>query len=288
MKRLFGLFVVLALIVLPTRAAQLRPIVAVSFDLAVPRWQAHFGDDRAVFEKQAAVRIAQWLGDKLGFVSFDPKATSAPMLVVHLEVVPGAVARQNKETQLRLELTGAGSTAPVVLPFRHEDKFREPIGGEQGLLKELELRLDVINRQALVGQLSKVSIAKEAHLWKTPVSWVIPYSRGDLCMDFDSVLRIVSMMPSDAGPQQKTFRTRAKGEFRPEGSAPPLDWIGRLFAVPEKSTPPEESETGLDALGSVDPQKVSIQAIYVLDYQRMQPCIGATSPATVEFRGATR
>jgi hypothetical protein len=270
-------------------AAQIRPTVAVSFDLAVPRWQAHFGDERAMFEKQAAGRIAKWLGEHFGFLSFAADASSTPALVVHLEVAPGQSVRQNKETQLRLELAGTGAPAPLVWRFRPEDKFAEPTGGLPGLLKELELRLEEVNRQALVAQiLSQVSIAKEARLWQSPVSWVIPYRKTDLCMDLSSVLRIVSMMPSGAGPQQRIYRARAKGEFRPQGATPPADWIGRVFTVPETSTPPEEAETGLNALGSVNPQQVSIQAIYVLEYQRLQPCVGAASPATVDFRGGTR
>lgn len=290
MKPLRAWLVGLALIVLPMIvAAQVRPVVAVSFDLAVPRWQAHFGGDRAAFEKEAADRIAQWFGDRFGFVSFDPNATSMPRVVVHLELAPGQSARQNKETQLRLELTGARSPAPLVWRFRSEDLFAEPMGGGPGLLKELELRLDDVNPQALVGQvLSQVSIAKEAHLWKNPVSWIIPYRKSELCMELDSVLRIVSMMPSGAGPQQRIFRTRAKGEFRPEGSTPPPDLVGRLYTVPEKSAMPEEGESGLDALGAVNPQQVSIQAIYVIDYQRMHPCVGAASPTTVDFRGGAR
>ena len=291
MKRFRGWLIGLASLVLPAiGSADIRPVVAVSFDLAVPRWQAHFGNDRAAFEKDAADRIARWFGDRVGFVSFDPNATSMPKLIVHLELALGQSVRQNKETQLRLELTGARSPATLVWRFRSEDLFGDPIGGGPGLLKELELRLDDVNRQALVGQvLSQVSIAKEAHLWKNPVSWVIPYRKSELCMELDSVLRIVSMMPSGAGPQQRIFRTRAKGEFLPEGPTPPSDWVGRLYAIPEKSTtPPEEGESGLDALGAVNPQQVSIQAIYVMGYERLQACGGAASPTTVDFRGGAR
>ena len=258
MKRFRSWLVGLASLVLPTIVpAQERPVVAVSFDLAVPRWQAHFGTDHGAFEKAAADRIAQWFGDRVGFVSFDPHATSMPRLIVHLELAPGQSVRQNKETQLRLELAGARTPAPLVWRFRSEDLFGEPIGGGPGLLKELELRLDDINRQALIGQvLSQVSIAKKAHLWKNPVSWVIPYRKSELCMELDSVLRIVSMMPSGAGPQQRIFRTRAKGEFRPEGSTPSPEWVGRLYAVPETSTtPPEEGESGLGALVAVNPSR---------------------------------
>lgn len=290
MKRLRGLLVGLAIIVLqPIVAAQQRPVVGVSFDLAVPRWQAHLGDDRPIFEKQAAAHVAKFLGDQVGFVSFDPDVPSTPKLIVHLEVAPGAGVSLKKATQLRLELAGAAPAASLAWSFRPEGTFAEPTGGLLGLLKELDLRLVDVNRPELVGEvLSRVSIAKVAHLWKNPVVWVIPYRKTELCMELSSVLRIVSMMPSPAGPQQRIYRTRAKGEFRPEGSTESPDWIGRLFTVPEKSAAPEETEAGLDALGAADPQKVSIQAIYVLDYQRMQPCVESVSPATVDFRGGTR
>jgi hypothetical protein len=44
----------------------------------------------------------------------------------------------------------------------------------------------------------------------------------------------------------------------------------------------------LDSLGSVNPQQVTISAIYVLDYQRLQSCGVGASLDAVDFRGGVR
>ena len=110
-------------------------------------------------------------------------------------------------------------------------------------------------------------------------------------MGASSVVRIVSMMPTGAGRQQRIYRARASGPFDPPVSTPPVpptEWIGRLFTEVEKPVLADESEAAPAAIGAVNHQQVDILAIYVLDYQRLQPCVEAASPQTVDFRGGVR
>jgi hypothetical protein len=209
LKRLRSAFAVLLSLVFASTAAaaEVRPEVAVSFVLAVERWQDHFGSGRPAFESQAAERISKWFGERVGFALFTPSSTSPNKLAVHLEPTPDTANRTYKETRLRLVLTGGPNpAAPLIWPFRSAETYAEPISGGPGLLKELEFRLEQIN-PALINQvLSQVSIAKKAHLWKNPVGWVIPYRMSELCMGASSVVRIVSMMPTDVGLQQRSTR----------------------------------------------------------------------------------
>ena len=261
-----------------------RPIVAVSFDLAVPRWQKQFGTKQEEFQDKAAQTIASWLGQQMGFVGFEAGAVSPHRLMVHLEVAPDAGTKQYKETQLRMELVGQAAATPLVWRFRPDDRYGDPTGGVDGFVRELGLRLLDIDKQTLVRQvLSRVPIAHEAQLWKDPVGWVIPYRKAELCMDFRSMLRIESMLPSGAGPVLKEFMARASGDFTPRDPASATALMrGRLFTVP---VPLQE---GLADLGNAKPELVAIRAVYVVEYQPLQPCSRAVPPEAVDFRGAAR
>ena len=261
-----------------------RPVVAVSFDLAVPRWQGKFGTQQDDFQNKAAQTIANWLGQQMGFAEFKAGAAGPHRLIVHLEVAPDAGTRQNKETQLRMELVGLAAVAPLVWRFRPDERYGEPTGGVDGFVRELELRLLDIDKQVLVRQLlSRVPIAHEAQLWKDPVGWVIPYRKAELCMDFRSMLRIENMLPSGAGPVLKEFMARASGDFAPRDPASASALMrGRLF------TEPVPLQEGLADLGNAKPELVSIRAVYVVEYQPLQPCSKPVAPDAVDFSGASR
>ncbi|MEY2873830.1 MAG: hypothetical protein RLZZ373_1201, partial [Pseudomonadota bacterium] len=63
--------------------AESRPVVAVSFDLAVPRWQStYYGSKRDELQDKVAEFIASWLGQQMGFVHFDASGAAAPHKLV--------------------------------------------------------------------------------------------------------------------------------------------------------------------------------------------------------------
>jgi hypothetical protein len=268
---------------LSTSAAE-RPMVAVAFDLAVPRWKQQFVSRQGELEQSAAKAIASWLGKEMGFVGFVAGDAGARRLIVHLEVVPDSGVSPYKETQLRLELVGQSPAMPIVWRFRPDVTYADPTINVESFVREIELRLKDMDKQALVRQvLSRVPIAGEARLWKDPVGWVIPYRRSELCMDFRSMLRIENMLPSGAGPVLKEFMARASGDFAPQdGAAAGAELRGRLFTVP---LPAQE---GLADLGSVNPAQVTVQAVYVVEYQPLQACGVPFSPDAVDFRGGSR
>lgn len=265
-------------------AGRARPVVAVSFDLAVPRWVNTFGDQRDALQAKAAQAVASWLDQQMGFVDFEAGSSGPHRLVLHLEVAPDAGTRPYKETQLRLELLGQPTAQPLVWRFRPDDRFGEPTGGVDGLVREIGLRLGGIDKQALVRQvLSRVPIASEAQLWKDPVGWVIPYSRTDLCMDLRSLLHIENMMPSGAGPVLKEYDARATGDFKPPEAQPAAATLrGRVF------TEPQTSPEGLAELGRAKADQVAIRAVYIVEYQPLATCSRPVPPEAVDFRGGTR
>ena len=262
-----------------------RPAVAVSFDLNVPRWQGQFSPtQRDDLQAKVAKSVATWMSQQMGFVDFEPSLTGAQRLVLHLDLAPDTGARQFKETQLRLELAGTPAASPLVWRFRDEEGYADGTRGVDAFAQEIALRLVDVDKQALVRQvLSKVSIAKEAALWKDPVGWVIPFRKTDLCMDFKSMLRIENMLPSGAGPVVKVFTARASGDFTPrEAAHAPSALRGRLF------TEPEPAQDGLAELGRARAEAVTIRAIYVTEYLPLQPCNKPVPPDRVDFRGAPR
>lgn len=260
--------------------AQAKAVVEVSFELAVTRWQGTFGPGRDEVQKKAGEAIATWLGQQVGFVAFESGSLAPYKMLVRLELTPDAGTRQYKETQLRLELGGQVSSAPLVWRFRSEERYGEPTGGVDAFVREIGLRFTDMDKQGLIKQiLSRIPITKEAQLWKDPVGWVMPYRKSELCMDFKSMLRIESMMPSGAGPVLKEFLARASGDFSPRDTAPAsLLMRGRLF------TEPMPLQEGLLDLGNAKPELVTIRAVYVTDYQPLQPCTKPVPPNAVDFR----
>jgi hypothetical protein len=103
-------------------------------------------------------------------------------------------------------------------------------------------------------------------------------------MAFQSILRIENMMPSGAGPVLKEYRARATGDFAPpEAARAPPALRGRLFTEPDQA-----SAQGLAELDRVKPELVGIRAVYVVEYQPLQPCNHPVPPEAVDFRGGPR
>jgi hypothetical protein len=284
MTRLFIIWLVAGLFgaALPARAAD-RPRISVSFELVERRLQNAFQPaQRADLEARAAAAIALRLGERIGFVSFSAAPPAAPnLLTVRLEAAPGSAQALFKETLLRLELTGPGLTPrSVSWRFRPEERYGDPTGGVEALVREIELRLRELDYRALIQDvMSQVAIAREAQVWQDPVGWVIPYRKTDLCLDFRSLLRIESMLPSGAGPVLREFLTRASADFDPPGAAAAA-LRGRLFTLPEAGA------EGVAELRRVRPEDVSIRGIYVVEYRQLAPCTGPVPLDAVDFRGS--
>jgi hypothetical protein len=286
LNRLFitGLVVCLLGAAAPAQATD-RPRISVSFELAERRLQNAFQPaQRQDLEARAAAVIAQRLGERIGFVSFSAAAPAAPqVLKVRLEAAPGSSQALFKETLLRLELTGPGLTPrSLSWRFRPEERYGDPTGGVEALVREIELRLRELDDRALIQDvMSQVAIAHEAQVWQDPLGWVIPYRKTELCLDFRSLLRIESMLPSGAGPVLREFLTRASADFDPPGTVGGAAALrGRLF------TQPEAGAEGVAELRRVRPEDVSIRGIYVVEYRQLAPCAGPVPLDAVDFRGS--
>lgn len=277
----------LAWAALPARATD-RPRVSVSFELSERRLQNAFQPaQRKELEARAAAVIAQRLGERIGFVAFSADAPAGPhMLAVRLEAAPGSSQALFKETLLRLELSGPGVVTARSLSwrFRPEERYGDPTGGVEALVREIELRLRDIDYRALIQDvLSQVAIAREARVWQDPVGWVIPYRKAELCLDFRSVMRIESMLPSGAGPVLREYTARASADFDPPagpGSPGTTALRGRLFMQPEGSA------EGLAELRRARPEEVSVRGVYVIEYRQLAPCGGPVPLEAVDFRGS--
>ena len=259
-----------------------RPRVAVSFELNERRLQNAFQPaQRKDLEARAAAVIAQRLGERIGFVAFSAEPQAAThALVVRLEAAPGSSQALFKETLLRLEITGPGVAArSLSWRFRPEERYGDPTGGVEALVREIELRTRDIDYRALIQDvLSQVAIAREAQVWQDPVGWVIPYRKSELCLDFRSMLRIESMLPSGAGPVLREYMARASADFDPPSSAGVTALRGRLFMQPEASA------KGLAELRRARPEDMSIRGVYVIEYRQLAPCTGPVPLEAVDFR----
>ena len=266
-------------------SAQERPVVTVSFNLAVTRWQDNFSASQvADFQARSAEAVAQWLNREIGFFSFKPGTSPTRHINVQLAVAPDAGSKPTKETQLRLELVGHGPSTPLVWNFRPQNSFLQPTQGPEPFAREVQLRLIALDKQALVSQvLSHIPISNNAQMWKDPVGWVIPFRKAELCMDFQSILRVESLVESGAGRLPREFKARASNDFAPPNAAGvPEAFLGRLFSEAVAG------QEGLGDLTTAKPEAVAIRAVYVLDYLPLQPCTGPLELKDVDFREGTQ
>lgn len=261
-----------------------RPSVVVTFELNEPRLQNAFKPaQRKQVESLAADALAKRLGERIGFMAFSSQPPGAYSLIVRLEATAESTSTLFKETILRAELNMPGAASRSLRwRFRPADRYGDPSGGVEGLVREIDLRTKDIDFSALIRDvLGQVPIAREAQIWKDPVGWVIPYRKVDLCMDFHSVLRIENMLPSGAGPVLKEFKARASADFAPRGPSANA-FRGQIF------TEPMPAQDGIAELRSARSEDVTIRGVYVVEYMQLAPCTGPVSVDDVEFRGGRR
>jgi hypothetical protein len=258
-----------------------RATVGVTFRLEQPRYRLEFTPAELVaLESKAAQVIAMRLGGRIGFVRFAPGRTGDAVLAFRLDDNV-RTARGLREVGFHLELSGGG-IAPrrTYWKFRAQDRFAEPVGSVEALVREIDLRVQETDHKVLVTELlSEVPIARSGKVWRNPLGWVIPHRNADLCMDLKSLLRVENTLPSGAGPVLKEYTAKAVGDFNPPGPTPLDEFRGRLFI---EAMPGQEA---LDQLNTVQPDQVSVKAVYVKEYLHLDPCtLGPISFEAVDFR----
>lgn len=254
--------------------AEQKTIVGAKFLLEEKSYRKHFSKENEIplLEREATARIVKKLREHIGFLDFALAPPDLPFnLTVRLDANapperPGAA----REVGFHIILEGPGVTQnSEYVMFRAEQNFGTALGTVDSLLTEIGVRLRDGEYKHRIGKLlTQIPIARSGHVWSNPppVGWVLPHQHTDLCMDFDSHLEIVSVVPSVTGPMPLKLEALASHPFRPPTPTAIDHLRGNIFS---KAIDPSKFQS---ELGATTASQISVSAVYVKEYRHLVPC----------------
>lgn len=252
-----------------------KPRVGVRFQIVAELYSDRYAPAqvRQVSDSAAAV-LARGLAQRLGFLAFTSDTTypTAAKLTGRLEE---SARRRDRfdEVRLFLELVTPGR-APRTLnwlgvrPRESMDPVsRDPDVFVAGFGQLLDDSLtDAALTRLVDSLLSQIPIADtSASVWRPaadrpPEQWLLPYTRAELCIGFESNLRIDYTVKRAAGTQQGKLTAEPSIDFSPPSSAPPefQRFVGAIGATPV----PGDTL----ALSRIQADIVQVKAVFVVKY----------------------
>lgn len=239
-----------------TAAAEDRVEVDVTFEVLAQHFTNGFdaGEVKDLTAK-ADEAIARALDRHVRFVDFNVDSDTDYKLHVLLARADKKDTPQVSEFGLHLELTGPNvpPSAKNYVVFRSIDRFFEPIGSVDALAREIEESINNLDYRAFVTNfLSEIPIADSAEFRKDQTSWIISRDRIALCIGYQSLLRVLSLVP---------FGDQTRREW----------FVAKVIDIPSEPTrifaeTTDESGTNARLLRDVDETKVKVERVAVSDY----------------------
>jgi hypothetical protein len=260
-----------------TSAAEDRIEIGVTFEVRAGHFTNGFDAAQiAELTARSGTTVAQALERHIKFVAFTGNAAAPYKLQVLL-----ANPKQNDSEDIsgfgfHLKLTGPDvpATAARYLEFRPADRFFEPVGSVDALVREIDQAIDKMDYRDFVATfLSEIPIADSGEFRKDQTSWwVIKRDRLALCIGYDSVLQVKSQFPFGDGDQIRRESFPAKV----------IDIQSEAGIIAETT----------DALGdkarllhNVDQAKVKVERVAVSDYYLCQAPVSASEVSFPEAGG---
>lgn len=218
----------------------------------------------------------------MAFVRLGAFPTSPYHLVVRLlRRQPGTTGPA--EVGLWASLAGAGVDSASVywLTLRPLEAYNDARGTPRELLADLRARVQAPGAGTAVQELlGRVPIAPKAAVWRSPLGWVLPFRRAELCLDPASTLRIRNRIRSGAGPRVVELVADASGDFDP--TPLPAQWAAEQYHVVGYALP---GQAGLDDLrtAAAAADGITVEGVYVRDYHRSATSCGTPTPPDSAF-----
>lgn len=278
-------------VAVPVLRAEEKPAVQVIFDFAEKQYRRELGTNAGGVERHALELILSDLNRRAPFLRFTSEPQSA-VLRIRLGSPSGGGEMHEVNFQLLVEGTDPVSGKPlqsgvVRWSFRPASAYDSPLGSPEGLAAEIGLSFQQGDHLDLVRKvLSAVPIAHDGTLVeKDPIPiWVIPFTQGDLCMDFPSRLKIVDELHTDVGQRSHELNVEANGVYGSPGSTTSASLQNRILSTP--ADPPPDQSIALTDVRSIPPTSNKILAVYVLEYHRLDlGCEELIKPAGVVSGG---
>ena len=260
-------------------AAQKRPTVTVSVELAAPRYRDRFTDRTAV-QAKAANLFADYLTRNVGFLRFAADDSTRPYrLAFVLDRFDRASTSGFTEVGfwVRLERPDENPMESYWLQFRSADQALAGVGGEEGFLNEIKAKLAHRDADSLrTGVLRWIPISETGLPNLDPLGFVLPFRLLDLCMKRQSTVELLAEFRGSV-VREVPFAARVVGNFNPSGQ-PTRDiapYVGGGFAQIVALPQPD------DLTPSIARHSVKVKKIYVTSYVHDPTACGNRSPMAV-------
>lgn len=262
------------------RPALAQMEVDVVFHLQDARYRSRFGANAPTVEAMIADSIARALSDRVGYLRLVPGSGSEYALVLTLD-------RQDRQSTSRFPERGiwAGLKIPggTVQEFywktlRPAEEALAAVGSDVDVAADVARLFRGEIRQLQDSLLNRVPISDDGLAWNSPIGWVLPFSRRDLCMKNQSRLVFVNDVPAGQLRVERWDTATVTSEF---ALTPPVDpdhqrFLHRLFSEP------------LDGQNMDDHLRQALQqgtakvtAVYVIEYQPELGCHAEPTPPVV-------
>jgi len=263
-------------------ACEDRVPVTVVFRLQQPQYRAIYRDDRDKLEAEAAKVLVRNLEARIKLVRFTVEPSDGYRLTFRLNDL--ADKGQKGETVLHIELEGAGvkPRGPSFWPFRQSGGFSAPIRPADAFLREIEDKVKAIladgsYRNLVSDWLVQVPVAHSSTPYKEPAGWVLPFRREELCLDFDSSLRIDSMLPVSGMRLNRPLVGRVAGDFSGQ------DPSGRGLIFAELTEDRQPDKKWLREFMDANAAQITVLGVYVISFVPLEPCVAPVGPRGNQF-----
>jgi len=248
-------------------AAQSPTMVAVHAKLVANNFRLRLAPRVPDVEAAVGKRFANYLRERVGFLSFAVGDTVSPYrLVFELDRRERGSTADFEEFGfwVRLERPSDAPLELYWLPFRSADQSTAPIGTEEQFLAAVRAKLTHADpgplRDSLLG---RVPITQQALPHLSPPGWALTFRHLDLCIRNSSQLEFVNEIPANAMLIEKRFRAEVVAQFQvpPPPPAAAQPFLGGVFSQP---TDPAVA-TELTRAMSQGP--VRVKQVFVVSYR---------------------
>lgn len=265
-------------------AAQQPTEVDVVVHLQDQRFRDRFGAAAPAVEAMMADSIAAALSEQVGFVRLVPGGGSPYVLVFALDRQDRQSTTRFPERGIWAALTVPGGGLPEFYwkTLRPAEAALAPVGRDVDLAAETARLFRGEIGAIQDSLLARIPISSDGLAWNSPLGWVLPFSRRDLCMKNQSRLAFVNDVPAGALRVERWDTAAVTSEFAIDPPVEPAHqrFLHRLFSEPVDGQHMDDRLRQALLQGSA-----KVTAVYVIEYRPEFGCRSEPTPPAVPGGG---
>jgi hypothetical protein len=285
----FRPLVLVSLVLLTSAANSIdRLSVEVVCQLAEQRYRlALSGAKVSEIEKNCGQQLAEVLGKKFGFLLFVSGEDRDDQLIIRI----GKSAQEADPSEFRAvdaEMWVEGSNVSgrgevVTWTFQKlEDYLRVPAADSfaAAITERFAAEFENIEAHFVRAQLANLGIANTAHPMPGDGSWLLPFTREELGVGYDSVFKIEAILTVAAGTERFDYEVELFGDFNTAVDVPQVyhHKVKALHLRDDKLS----REESLERLANAE--TVAVRHVSVTHYVPIN-ALGRTSPSGLDQSG---